>query len=553
MEDFSIESLYEMGLGLKTDGMFENDESYESFENSSDIFYQIAIQESLAQSLEIYKRMFEINAYQKNIFLNKIKSNYGYFSNSLENFCDKQMQSVESDSGKKEGIVAKIIHAIAKVFRMIWYFILSIPVRIRAFIKHIKEKGFKGSISSSYNIGNLYIKYREGVHFMKKVCKFDIPICSQKEFVDNMFEIEKITKLFDAAKETCDLMSGKSTKDGIEEIRKASDETMKNIESISKNMTSTLNNDNLSDPERVKILTEGFNKMFDSIDGIKKSYDNERIKALDIINGTITKMIDTIKANQARFQKIIDDLEKNYDKFSVYSPFEYCTSFCRVNVTICKGFTSSYELMMKIVNDPQALVNNSFDSKKMSANYSIKLFNIFNNCLTSVEDYYEYIKKHVPEKNILYEKIQGVTEIEFFMSNCKTVCKYMRKNLQEFVKGMISNYNISTSDLSGVDTSSFKSPNSKIIMGKLLNFSLTDDNNNVTPTYDGKRYTKSNYENNSSLEQPNYYRNKNPTAEIDLYFKHLYNFMEELNSNLQNLFNEDPKCCCKMLFGIQIN
>ena len=167
MDDFSIESLYEMGLGFKAVNN-SSKVSIEDWDGDSDaLAYEMASAESMVETMDIFSRMTHLNSVQQIKCAHRISANYGNCNRGIESYCRNIIQSAEAndaaagndtdpkkeetegkDGKKDEKKVAwykKMFGAIATFFKKIWEFIKSIPVRIKAFFKHWKEHGFKGS------------------------------------------------------------------------------------------------------------------------------------------------------------------------------------------------------------------------------------------------------------------------------------------------------------------------------------------------------------------------------------------------------------------------
>ena len=100
-DDFSIESIYEKGLGISVDGIFQNTElSVEDYDNS--VAYEIAGMKSLIDSMELYMNMTELNKAQKIQMAHRINANYGYYNRSLENYCERLIHSTEDEENKED-------------------------------------------------------------------------------------------------------------------------------------------------------------------------------------------------------------------------------------------------------------------------------------------------------------------------------------------------------------------------------------------------------------------------------------------------------------------
>ena len=196
-DDFSIESIYEKGLGISVDGIFQNTElSVEDYDNS--IEYEIAGMKSLIDSMELYMNMTELNKAQKIKMAHRINTNYGYYNRSLENYCEKLIRGTEDDGKdneikkeeeKKPNIFKRIFHKIKdflqKIFDTIYRICLKIINKIRRLLK-IKtkaEKDFEADIE------------KEQKNVMEAVESFTDSINNIKEDYDNM--IENIGKLGD--------------------------------------------------------------------------------------------------------------------------------------------------------------------------------------------------------------------------------------------------------------------------------------------------------------------------------------------------------------------
>ena len=143
MDDvFSIESIYEKGLGISVDGIFRNTEdelSVEDYDNS--VVYEIAGMKSLIDSMELYMNMTELNKAQKIQMVHRINTNYGYYNRSLENYCERLIRGTE-DGGKdnehkKEE--EKKPNIFRKFFGMIGRFFLKIFKAIKRAIFRIIE------------------------------------------------------------------------------------------------------------------------------------------------------------------------------------------------------------------------------------------------------------------------------------------------------------------------------------------------------------------------------------------------------------------------------
>jgi len=139
-DDFSIESIYEKGLGISVDGIFQNTElSVEDYDNS--VAYEIAGMKSLIDSMELYMNMTELNKAQKIQMAHRINANYGYYNRSLENYCERLIHSTEDEENKeddspkeekKQNIFQKFFHLIGnflktifKKIRRIWTIIID--------------------------------------------------------------------------------------------------------------------------------------------------------------------------------------------------------------------------------------------------------------------------------------------------------------------------------------------------------------------------------------------------------------------------------------------
>lgn len=239
MDDFSIESLYEMGLGFKAVNN-SSKVSIEDWDGDRDaLAYEMASAESMLDTMDVFSRMTALNSVQQIKCAYRISANYGNCNRGIESYCRNVIQSAEDDNAKagndtsedagenkdaakdektsekneekKTSFFKKVFGALAIFFRKIWQFICSIPARIKAFIQHIKRHGLKGAGTAASAAGNAKMAAMENKYQAKKNQLGDTLEAAIKEINEIIKTLDSEVKVF------CNRLNKASKTEGIKE------------------------------------------------------------------------------------------------------------------------------------------------------------------------------------------------------------------------------------------------------------------------------------------------------------------------------------------------